>query len=145
MGQVLATCVKWTNRNPNRKLTTTDLCRWRPRRASTELHHCLPCLGLNDPLEFLGDVVIDAPLALPHMATIVAELTKAEVVPFGFLLTSPEYFRTDQNAAGFGAKVLKKIGDAALTSEEYIDVVEKLMTEKDKEEHGSAGALIAAA
>merc|ERR1712194_184512 len=102
-------------------------------------------LGLNDPLEFLSDVEIDAPLALPHLANIVAEFIKADVVSFNFLLNSPEYFRTDQNAAVFGAKVMKKIGDDVIASENYIEVIEKLMTEEDKAAHGSARDLIAEA
>lgn len=101
--------------------------------------------GLNDPLEFLNDVAIDAPLAIPHLATIIAELVKAEIVSFNFLLDSPEYFRTDQNAAGFGAKVMKIIGGDASTKEEYIEVIDKLMTCEDKAKHSSAADLIAEA
>ena len=102
-------------------------------------------LGLNDPLEFLSDVAIDAPLAIPHMANIVAELVKAEVISFSFLLDAPDYFRTDQNSADFGAKVVKKIGGDATTSDDYIQVIEKLMTCDDKEKFSSVGDLIAAA
>ena len=102
-------------------------------------------LGLNDPLEFLNDVAIDAPLAIPHLVSIVAELVKANVIPFSFLLHSPDYFRTDQNAATFGAKVMKNIGDSAIKSDEFIEVIRQLMTEEDKTNHGSAIDLIAAA
>lgn len=102
-------------------------------------------LGLNDPLEFLNDVAIDAPLAIPHLVNIVAELVKAEIVALNFLLDSPDYFRTDQNAADFGAKVMKKIGGDAITKQEYIEVVEKLMTDEDKAKHSSAADLIAEA
>jgi len=98
--------------------------------------------GLNDPLEFLIDVAIDAPLAIPHLTSIVAELVKAEVMPFGFLLEAPDYFRTDSNAADFSAKVMKKMGGDATTKEEYIEVVEKLMTDEDKANHSSAADLI---
>ena len=100
-------------------------------------------MGLNDPLEFLADVAIDAPLAIPHLASLVAELVKNEIVSFDFLLNSPEYFRTDQNAADFGAKVMKKIGGDATTSESYIEVIEKLMTDEDKKKHSNASDLIA--
>jgi hypothetical protein len=102
-------------------------------------------LGLNDPLEFLMDVVIDAPLAISHLAGIVAELVKADVVPFDFLLTSPDYFRTDQNASDFGAKVMKKIGGEASSSEDYISVIEKLMTDEDRRKFSSVIDLIAKA
>lgn len=101
--------------------------------------------GLNDPLEFLMDVAIDAPLAIPILASIVAGLVKEEIIPFNFLLNSPEYFRTDQNAADFGAKVMKNIGGDAPTSEDYIEVIEKLMTCEDKAKHSSAKDLIAEA
>jgi len=92
-------------------------------------------LGLNMPLELLRDVAIDAPLAVPHLATIAAELVKADVVLFAFLLNSPE-------SADFGAKVMKKIGDDAINSENYIKVTEKLMTEQDKAKHGTVHNLI---
>ncbi len=98
--------------------------------------------GLNDPLEFLSDIVIDAPLASSHLASIVAELVKAEVVPFDFLLNTPDYFRTDHNAAVFGAKVMKKIGGAATSSEDYTGVIEKLMTDDDRRKYSSAADLI---
>lgn len=101
--------------------------------------------GLNDPLEFLSDVAIDAPLAIPHLASIVAGLVKAETIPFEFLLDSPEYFRTDQNAADFGAKVLKKIGGDGTSSQDHLDVIDKLMTCEDKAKHSSAADLIAEA
>lgn len=102
-------------------------------------------LGLNDPLEFLNDVAIDAPLAIPHLAHIVAELVKSKIISFSFLLNSPEYFRTDQNAATFGAKVMKNIGDEAVKSEDFIEVVSKLMTEDDKAKYSSVNELIEAA
>eukprot|EP00578_Thalassiosira_sp_NH16_P020243 CAMPEP_0181087994 /NCGR_PEP_ID=MMETSP1071-20121207/6556_1 /TAXON_ID=35127 /ORGANISM="Thalassiosira sp., Strain NH16" /LENGTH=964 /DNA_ID=CAMNT_0023169893 /DNA_START=444 /DNA_END=3338 /DNA_ORIENTATION=+ len=100
-------------------------------------------MGLNDPLEFLNDVAIDAPLAIPILANIIAELVKADVIPFNFLLDSPDYFRTDQNAAEFGAKIMKNIGGDAIASEDYIEVIEKLMTDDDKAKHSSAQDLIA--
>ena len=102
-------------------------------------------LGLNDPLEFLNDVAIDAPLAVPHLACIVAEFVKADVIPFNFLLNTPAYFRSDQNAASFGAKVMKKIGGEATTSEDYIEVIGKLMTDDDKTKYTTVGDLIDAA
>ena len=100
---------------------------------------------MNDPLEFLNDVAIDAPLAVPHLACIVAEFVKADVIPFNFLLNTPAYFRSDQNAASFGAKVMKKIGGEATTSEDYIEVIGKLMTDDDKTKYTTVGDLIDAA
>ncbi|KAL7435266.1 hypothetical protein ACHAXH_008272 [Discostella pseudostelligera] len=99
--------------------------------------------GLMTPLEFLSDIAIDAPLAIQHLSSIVAELVKAGFVPFDFLLNSPEYFRSDQNAADFGAKVMKRIGSDATSFDGYIEVIEKLMTDEDKEKYSSAKDLIA--
>jgi len=100
-------------------------------------------LGLNDPVEFLGDVAIDAPLATPILIHIVSELIKAEILPFGFLLETPDYFRTDGQAATFAAKVLTKIGENAAKSDENVEVVTKLMTDDDRVNFNSASDLIA--
>merc|ERR1712157_523004 len=88
--------------------------------------------GLNDPLEFLQDIAIDAPLAAGHMITIVSELLKLKCISFEFLLNAPEYFRQDYGAASFACKVLKKLGGDALESPDNLEVVEKLMTEDDR-------------
>lgn len=101
--------------------------------------------GLNDPLEFLTDIAIDAPLANAHMVTVVSEFVKSGAIQIDFLLNSPEYFRTDCNSAQFGCKVLKKIGGDATTSESNLQVIEKLMTDEDKESYpDGAKALIEA-
>lgn len=98
--------------------------------------------GLNDPLEFLSDIAVDAPLATAILIRIIAELVKESTVKFDFLLSSPEYFRTDQNPAQFGVKVLKAIGGNALSSSEYMEVIGKLMTEEDKTSHSSVQEFI---
>lgn len=102
-------------------------------------------LGLNDPLEFLSDIAIDAPLAIQHLVTIVAKLVKTDIIPFDFLLNSPDYFRTDGDAANFAVQVIKTIGNEATSSEVYTGVIEKLMTDGDREKYGSAINLIAGA
>mmetsp|Transcript_41038 Transcript_41038/g.123897 ORF Transcript_41038/g.123897 Transcript_41038/m.123897 type:complete len:131 (-) Transcript_41038:166-558(-) len=99
--------------------------------------------GLNDPLEFLSDIEIDAPLAGAHLATIVSEFIKAGALKLDFLLAAPEYFRTDGKPAKFAGKVLKKLGGDATDSESNLEVVEKLMTSDDKEAHSSAKDLVA--
>ena len=96
--------------------------------------------GLNDPLDFLSDIEIDAPLAGNFLAMIVAELIKARVLDLDFLLSAPEYFRTDGKPALFGAKVLAALQEEAV--EAQVDVIEKLMTKGDKERFGSASELI---
>lgn len=89
--------------------------------------------GLNDPLEFLSDIAIDAPLATPHLVSIVSKLIEIGSLKIEFLLEAPEYFRSDGNAAQFAGKVLKKLGDEAMKSETNLEVVDKLMTDMDKE------------
>ena len=73
--------------------------------------------GLSDPLEFLGDIEIDAPLARSHLATIVAELIQAKAVSLDFLLEAPEYFRTGGRAANICAKVLKAMDGEVLDAD----------------------------
>lgn len=101
-------------------------------------------LALNDPLEFLSDVAIDAPLATPHMAKIVSCLIKAEALSFDYLLSSPEYFRTECGAAAFGNKVLNVLGGDAMTNASNVAVIEKLMTDDDRAQYPTAADLIAA-
>merc|ERR1712137_436630 len=47
--------------------------------------------GLNDPLEFLSDIEIDAPLAGTHLAKMIATYLKLEVVSMDMLKHAPEY------------------------------------------------------
>lgn len=100
--------------------------------------------GLNDPLEFLSDITIDAPLAGDLLANIVASFVKSGAITLDFILNAPDYFRTDGKAAQFTAKVLKIMGEAAVGDAANVDVVGKLMTNSDKENYGSAKDLIAA-
>jgi len=100
--------------------------------------------GLNDPLEFLSDITIDAPLAGDLLANIVASFVKSGAITLDFILNAPDYFRTDGKAAQFTAKVLKIMGEAAVGDAANVDVVGKLMTSSDKENYGSAKDLIAA-
>ncbi len=88
--------------------------------------------GLNDPFELLGDIAIDAPLATSHLVSIVSKFIESGAITFDFLLNTPEYFRTDGGAAQFGSKVLKMIG-GDVSSQANIDVIEKLMTDSDKD------------
>lgn len=98
--------------------------------------------GLNDPLEFLNDIAIDAPLAIPHLVSIVADFIGMGALTLDFLLNSPEYFRTDGNAAQFAAKVVKKLGGDAVGDSANLEVIGNLMTEDDKKETPSATDLI---
>jgi len=110
----------------------------------TKLEKASVSKGLNDPLEFLSDVAIDAPLATSHMATIISAFVKADMISFDYLLSAPEYFRTDCDAASFGCKVLKAMGGDATAVDSNVEVIEKLMTEDDKAQFPTAKDLIAA-
>lgn len=94
--------------------------------------------GFNDPLEFLRDIQIDAPLAASHLSLIAARLITWNAVSLDFLLDAPEFFRTDGKPAAFAIDVLKKKTDP---SDDELSVVEKLMTEDDKKAHASAKAM----
>jgi len=99
--------------------------------------------GIHDVLEILADVAIDAPLATVHMAAIVASLIRHKTIGLTVLSDAPEYFRTDGDAAKFGAKVLKKLGASASSDEANLKVIEGLMTEKDQDTFTSVPDLIA--
>lgn len=100
-------------------------------------------VGLKDPLEFLMDIEIDAPLARSHLVTAMAEFIKAGAISFDYLLGAPEYFRTDCDSARFGCKVLNKIGNDAATDSSNVEVIEKLMTDDDRAQHPTAKDLLA--
>jgi len=93
--------------------------------------------GLNDPLEFLTNIEIDAPLAGNHLSLIIAQLIKWGILSFDVLSSAPEYFRTDGKAASFAIKILKKISSKGPSDDEVV-ILESLMTEKDKKAHASA-------
>ena len=80
--------------------------------------------GLNDPLEFLRDIEVDAPFAGKFLVSIVAAFVKKGIVSLDFLLEAPEHFRTGGEPARFAAEVVKAIGGE--TSDESQAVIEKL-------------------
>lgn len=96
--------------------------------------------GLSDPLEFLSDIEIDAPMARTLLTNIVSYWVRQEVLPLNFLLETPEYFRTDGKPAEFAAGVIKMRGGE--TSEEDLSIIEKLMTEDDKKKYKSPKELL---
>eukprot|EP00592_Proboscia_alata_P007131 CAMPEP_0194355702 /NCGR_PEP_ID=MMETSP0174-20130528/3572_1 /TAXON_ID=216777 /ORGANISM="Proboscia alata, Strain PI-D3" /LENGTH=957 /DNA_ID=CAMNT_0039125077 /DNA_START=111 /DNA_END=2984 /DNA_ORIENTATION=+ len=102
--------------------------------------------GMNDPLEFLNDISIDAPLAIPLLVGIVAELVAMKVLQLEFLLNGPAYFLNDSNAAKFAAKVMKQLtvdgfGGSPKSLEEvksaHLDIIERLMTDDDRSRFSS--------
>ena len=104
-------------------------------------HEAIP-IGLADPLEFLSDIEIDAPLARNHLAAIVGKCIEMQVLTLSFFKEAPEYFRTDGKPAAFAVKVLKQVGGSA-TDEDY-QVIESLMTEDDKKSFASGKAMFEA-
>lgn len=100
-------------------------------------------LGVIAPLEFLSDVAIDAPFAVPHMVDIVAAFIHNGAFRFNFLLESPECFRTECNAASFGCQVLKVLGDSFATDSSNLDVIRKLMTAEERAKFNSAHEFLA--
>lgn len=96
--------------------------------------------GFNDPLEFLRDIEIDAPLAGSLLAFVAAECIKSSIFNLDFLLKAPVDFRTDGKAAHFAAKIVKKIGGEP--SADNLAVIGSLMTEKEKAEGLSAATIV---
>jgi len=90
--------------------------------------------GLNDPLEFLRDIEIDAPHAATFLAMIVADWLKRGAIELDFLSTSaPEYFRREGRPADFARRVLAERGGDISDAE--VDVVASLMSEEEKVQH----------
>lgn len=96
--------------------------------------------GISDLLEFLGDIMIDAPLAGSHMTKVIVAFMKIGIFKLDFMLSTPEYFKTDGDAARFAIKVMMEYGD--VESEENIAVVSGLMTEEEKKTFSTAQDLI---
>lgn len=102
--------------------------------------------GLSDPLEFLGDIEIDAPLAGKHLARIVAKYIELKAITLDFLKDGPAYFLSDGKPAAFAINVLKISGDGNEGPDGgSLEVVDSLMTEDDRAKYGSAKAMFDAA
>lgn len=95
---------------------------------------------MNDPLEFLRDIEIDAPLAGSHLSLIIAELINWDAISLKFLLNAPEFFRAKGKPSIFSVEILKKKSRGG-PSEDELAVVDSLMTEEDKKAHVSAKAM----
>ena len=97
-------------------------------------------LGLKDPLEFLRDIEIDAPLASKYLAGMIAEWMATSVKagdgqPLSFLLflQAPDYFKSDGRPADFLKQVLASYTAAGNSiTDEHVDVVSQLMTEEER-------------
>eukprot|EP00549_Striatella_unipunctata_P025613 CAMPEP_0118684482 /NCGR_PEP_ID=MMETSP0800-20121206/6670_1 /TAXON_ID=210618 ORGANISM="Striatella unipunctata, Strain CCMP2910" /NCGR_SAMPLE_ID=MMETSP0800 /ASSEMBLY_ACC=CAM_ASM_000638 /LENGTH=365 /DNA_ID=CAMNT_0006581197 /DNA_START=159 /DNA_END=1256 /DNA_ORIENTATION=+ len=97
--------------------------------------------GLADPLEFLRDIVIDAPLAEAHLLKIMQEWISLKHLDFEMLLDAPDYFRTDGDAASFTCKLAKSLGK---TDDGAVNVIEFLMREDDNKKYASAKDMLKA-
>ena len=104
-------------------------------------------MGLNDPLEFLSDIEIDAPLAGDHLATMLASYVDWGLLTLDMLALPqvPEYFKTDGKPAAFAIKILQRRRGGEEPSPEELQVVETLMTSGDKEKFSSAKDMVTAA
>jgi len=95
--------------------------------------------GFSDPLEFLNDVEIDAPLAGTHLAHIVSEAIKVDALELDPLLkNAPQDFKEFGKPAVFCAKVLKGLGK---DSDADIEMIGSLMTDFEKTKYESAKKL----
>lgn len=93
--------------------------------------------GLSDPLEFLVDIEVDAPLARSLLATIIAEWINVEALTVDdFVASTPENFRTLGNPALLAVLVLTKVRGEV--TDANFAVVEQLMSDDDKETHATA-------
>jgi hypothetical protein len=92
-------------------------------------------MGLSDPLEFLRDVEIDAPLAPKLLATIMADWMQRKALSLERLQTAPAYFLSDGRPAEFAVLLLSKRGEPY--SENELDVVANLMTDEERQIHPS--------
>lgn len=104
-------------------------------------------MGLNDPLEFLSDIEIDAPLAGDHLATMLAAYVDWGLLTLDMLTLPqvPEYFKTDGKPAAFAIKIVKRRKGGEEATPEELQVIETLMTSGDKEKFSSAKDMITAA
>lgn len=96
--------------------------------------------GLNDPLEFLSDIEIDAPLASKFLAKIIASFIQMKALELDFLLSAPEPFRMDGKPGMLAARAVVALGGEVLAT--HTDIVGKLMTSAEKEKFDSPTALI---
>lgn len=100
-------------------------------------------LGLNDPLEFLRDVEIDAPLASSLLASIIAEWIGMTLLSLDFLQKGPEEFLSNGKPADFAAQIVAKLGGDVKDAD--IEVVSSLMSDEDKKAHPSVKEWLEAA
>jgi MIF4G domain len=105
--------------------------------------------ALKDPLEFLRDIEIDAPMAATYFAMVLADWLQRGVISLrdALITHSPELFRSDGRPAEFAVQILatryKNVDttdevdvqyDSSPTSYE-LEVVKELMNEHDRSAH----------
>jgi len=95
--------------------------------------------GLSDPLAYLTDVEIDAPLAGSHLAHIVSEAMKLNALELDPLLkNAPTDFKEFGKPAVFCAKVLKALGK---NSDADMEMIGGLMNDFEKTKYETAKKL----
>ena len=108
--------------------------------------------GLQEPFEFLQDILIDAPLANKILVDIVAGLIYWGVLPpdVTFMTNLPQDFILSGDAAKLAFQILQRLEkmdsskySAVLMKQENLNAIENLMTSDEKEKFGSASKLLA--
>lgn len=87
--------------------------------------------SLNDPLEFLRDIEIDAPMASSYLSLIIASWIDCKyILSIGFLLLQvPDYFKTNGRPAEFAIQILYKLHT----------IQKKKQKKEDEENHNNNG------
>jgi len=97
--------------------------------------------GLAVPLEFLSDIEIDAPKAGEYLAIILSKLCEAKLVELEPLLKgAPDYFLSDGKPAHLAIRVFL-MTEEKITDSQF-SLVEKFMTDRDKEDFASPKAIL---
>ena len=93
--------------------------------------------GLQEPLEFLRDIEIDAPAATMLLAKIIARFIYSSILELSVLLAAPKYFLSDGRPADFARDILlARISTEAVSpiGEKDIEVLGKLLPGKTPDE-----------
>lgn len=110
--------------------------------------------GLYDPLEFLYDIEIDAPLAGNHLATIIVQCLQLNVFTLHDIFSKesvsanivPEHFLSGHGSkpASFCIKILSKLYNTTTTTtiggptEDELKIVESIMSDDEREQYNNS-------
>jgi MIF4G domain/MA3 domain len=104
-------------------------------------------IALEEPLDCIWDIEIDAPLAVSLLAAIIADWLKKKLdegetalSSLDFLLKSSNNFRTGGRPALFAVQILKQ--KEQNLSDDELKLVEEIMTEEEKTRYGSVQVFV---